>query len=65
MFINGIIYVGDTALAFPSRSPLIKALPIAHKIMTDLKLENKESKSQKQNACSSLTTSDALPELPT
>ena len=38
-FFNGIIYVDDTALVFPSRDVMIKALPIAQKIMADLGLE--------------------------
>jgi hypothetical protein len=37
--INGLIYVDDTALVFSSRNEMIKALPLAQKLFSDLGME--------------------------
>jgi hypothetical protein len=37
--INGVMYVDDTALVFSSRNEMIKALPLAQKLFSDLGME--------------------------
>jgi hypothetical protein len=37
--INGVIYVDDTALVFSSRNEMMKALPLAQKLFSDLGVE--------------------------